>query len=98
MDAVVCAFHFQNLVTSGDAACQTDGMHSRFRAAVAEADLLDGEAGTNFLRQLAFQFVGHAEHGPQMQPFLDGFDHGGMAMTGHQSAKAEIEIQILMTV
>jgi hypothetical protein len=52
----------------------------------------------NFFRQLPLLFVGHAEGGAFVQFLLDGSDHRGMTMPGHQGAKAQVVIDVFVSV
>ena len=84
---VVAAFHLDDLFAAGEAACQANGVHSGFRAAVGKAHLLYRITFTDLRRQLAFQLMRHAKHGPFVQTFLHRLDHMRIAMPCHQGAE-----------
>ncbi len=53
---------------------------------------------TNFLRQLPFLFMRHAEGSAFVQFLFHRFHHGGMAMPGHQRPKTQVVIDVFVAV
>ena len=98
MQAVVSAFELHDLVAAGSGAGQADGVHGRFRTAVAEAHHLDRKAVADFFGQLPLHVVGHAEHGAGAEAFFDGLHDRGMAMSGHERAEAQVVIDVFVAV
>ena len=98
VQAVIAAFELEDLVAAGCCASEANGVHRGFGAAGAEADHLDREALADFFRKLPFHVVRHAEHGAGGEPLLDGLHHRGMAVTRHQSAEAQVVIDVVVAV
>ena len=73
-------------------------MHRDLGAAGAEAHLVHGEALADFVGEIEFEGVRHAVHRSGLEPLLDCFDNGGMAMAGHERAEAEVEIDVFVAV
>src|SRR5262249_22391951 len=78
MQAVISAFKLHNLVASRSRAGEANGMHGRFRAAVAEAYHLYRKALRDFLRQFPFEVMWHTEHGARGEPAFHRLHHRRM--------------------
>src|SRR6266851_2523768 len=98
MQSVVGAFKLQDFVAARGGARNATGMHGDFRSARAKADHIYRIALANFFRKLPFLLVRHTESGSFMKLLLDGLYDGGMAMPGHQCAKAEVMVNVFVAV
>src|SRR5581483_9318267 len=98
VQAVIAAFELENLVTTGRGTSQSASMHGSFGAARPESNHLDRKALADFFRQLPLHVVRHAEHRARAQTWLDRFHHRRMAMSGHESAKAEVVIDVVVAI
>ena len=84
VQSVIRAFELHDLVASSSGAGKTNGMHGRFRPAVAKPAHLNRKPVANFLCQFPFHVVRHAKHGSGCKPLLDRLHHRRMAMSRHQ--------------
>ncbi len=98
VQAVVAAFELDDLVAAGGGAGETNRVHGGFGAAVAEADHFHGKALADFLGQLPLHVMRHAKHGAGGQTFPHGFHDGGMAVSRHERAEAEVVINVVVAV
>src|SRR5437016_6196902 len=98
VQAVVSAFKFYDLVATRCGASQANAVHSGFRPAVAEAHHFYWEALADFLSQFPFHVMRHSEHGSRGQTSTDGLHHCGMTVPGHQGAKAQVVIEVIVAV
>src|SRR5213082_3187999 len=82
VQAVICAFEFNDLVASGGGASKANGMHGHFSSAVPEANHFDRKAIADLFGKFPFHVMRHAEHGAGAQALLNCFHHRRMAMSG----------------
>src|SRR5439155_26981796 len=98
VQAMVSAFKFHDLVAASRSAGQSHAVHSGFSSAVAETHHFYWETIADFLCQLPFHVMRHAKHGPGSQASPDGLHHSWMTVPGHQGAKAEVVIEVVVAV
>src|SRR5690348_7176349 len=98
VEAVIAAFEFQDFFAAGRGTSDAAGVHGDFRAARTEANHLDGITLADFFGEFPFLIVGHAEGRAAVKFLLNSFDHGGMAMAGHERAKTKIVINVFVAI
>jgi len=98
VQAVICAFEFNDLVASSCGAGEPDGVHRDFSSTIAEANHLDRKAIADLFRKFPLHVMRHAEHGAGAQALLNCFHHRRMAMSGHDRAKAKVVIDVLVAI
>src|SRR5580692_4221874 len=98
MQSVVGAFKLQDFVAAGGGARDAASVHGHFGTAGTEANHLNRIALADFFGELPFLIVRHAEGGAFVQLLLNGFHHRGVAMSGHQCAKAQVVVNIFVAV
>src|ERR1700730_7213202 len=98
MQSVVGAFKPQNLVATCGSASDANGVHGRFRSAVAEAHHLEGIAGADLFGQFQLHAVGHAEGRTTIGDTFPRLYDRGVPVTGHQGAETKFVIEIFVTV
>src|SRR2546426_5687111 len=98
MQSVISAFELYDFVSSRGGAGQANGVHGGFGATVAKTRHLNRKTLTDFFGQLPLHVVRHAKHGASRETLFDRFHDCGMAMPGHESAKTEVVIDVLVSV
>ena len=98
MQAVIRAFELDDLVAPGGGAGQADGVHGRFRAAVAEAHISTGKRLQISSASSHSMSCGMPNMVPVLQALLDRLHHRRMAMSGHQRAEAQVVIDVFVAV
>src|SRR5438477_263948 len=98
MQSMVAALELQNSVSAGCGARNAAGVHGDFGPAGAEAHHFHRIALANFLRELPFLVMRHAEGGSFMQFLLDGFHDGGVAVPGHQRTETKIVVNVFIAI
>ena len=98
VQTVIRALKLQDFVATGSGTGDAAGVHGHFGTAGTETHHFDGIAFANFFGEFPFLIVRHAKGGAAMELLLDGFDHGGMAMPGHERTETEIVINVFVAV
>ena len=98
VETVVSTFHLDHALPPGRRARQPHRVHRAFRAAVAESHHLHRKPRADLLGQRVLRIVRHPEHCPGLELRLDGVDHRGMAVPGHERAEAHVEIDVLVPI
>ena len=97
--AVVPRLELDRQVASGVSAGHAQGAHGRFRAGIDHAQQFDGrEGGPDQLRQPDLGFGGRAETRAPFAGLLQGFDHGGMAVTQDQRTPGPQVVDVFVAV
>ncbi len=73
-------------------------MHGCFGAAITKTKHLNRKTFTDFFGQLPLHVVRHAKHGASRKTPFDCFHYRRMAMPRHESAKAQVVIDIFVPV
>src|SRR5689334_21388196 len=98
MQAMISAFELYDLIASSSGARQAYGMHGCFSTTVAKTNHLDWKSLTDFLRQLPLHVVRHSKHGASRETFFHCFHNCGMTMSRHESAEAQVVIDIFVSI
>ena len=95
---MVTAFEAKDFVACGCRTSNPARVHGRFRAAGSESHHVYGIARTDFFGEFGFHAMGHTEGGSIGHGPLHSLDHRGMPVTGHQRAKAQVVVDVLVAV
>ena len=96
--AVVTALDLDDLVATGQAAGDADGVHRRFGAAVGEPPHREVVSSGEHLGDVGVQLARGDEERTVVELTIDRAAHDRVAMPGEECAEAHVEIDVAVAV